>query len=201
MPCRTPLTYTPNSGPSKHPYLSLCPLPFVGWTISNDLPGNALPCANWPVNQGELIKSHLSTPITFNTPLHVTIPLNVFGPFPTLSAFLLLTPLVILDEFLTVTPFFVQSPVKLLTPITLITPKWFDIPFTSRLGATGIPKGGPIITPAVGTGTPKPNQHGPLATSVPGITFGTPGIWEQSKGPTVSLSPQVIIDAVTAMLC
>ena len=123
--------------------------------------------------------------------------MNVDGAFPTLSPFLLLTPLVILDEFLTVRPFFVHNPVKLLTPITLSTPKTLAIPFTSKLTGTGRFIGGPIITPAVGTGGHNPIKVGPLKTHVPGI-IGTAGKNDTSNAPTTILSPTIDIEQVVA---
>ena len=50
--------------------------------------------------------------------------------------------------------------------------------------------------PILGT---NPKKHGPLAETVPGNTFGTPGRKDVSKAPTTTLSPILIMEQVCAI--
>tara|TARA_B100000963_G_C22121294_1_gene449163 strand:- start:216 stop:485 length:270 start_codon:yes stop_codon:yes gene_type:complete len=85
---------------------------------------------------------------------------------------------------------------KLVIPVLKI-----EIPSTCREVGAGIFIGGPIITAACGIpilGT-NPKKHGPLAATVPGNTFGTPGKKDVSNAPITILSPTLIIEQVCAI--
>ena len=85
---------------------------------------------------------------------------------------------------------------KLVIPVLKI-----EIPSTCKEVGAGIFIGGPIMTAACGIpilGT-NPKKHGPLAETVPGNTFGTPGRKDVSKAPTTTLSPILIMEQVCAI--
>ena len=105
MPCRTPLTYTPISGPSRQEYLNLCGNSLLGCGISKNLNGAAtLPNLPKPA----AIVGHFIPPPTVNDPPilatadTIKLALIVTVPFITVSPLLVETPFVILVEFLIV---------------------------------------------------------------------------------------------------
>ena len=76
------------------------------------------------------------------------------------------------------------------------------MPMTSRDAGADTPTGGPIITVALGAPTEpfNPKYAGPLHTNVPGKTLEVASKKDTSKAPMITLSPNIPIDPVTAIL-